>query len=39
VYETGTCPGGPWSAADTLKEAGEWVLDKIQNPPDDFPTQ
>jgi endoglucanase len=37
AFNAGTCPRGPWSGA-SLKEAGAWVRERIQDPPDDFPT-
>ncbi|HYG37305.1 MAG TPA: carbohydrate-binding protein [Cytophagales bacterium] len=36
VWQTGTCPNGPWTTAQ-LKPAGTWVRDKMLNPADDFP--
>ncbi|TQV67669.1 cellulase family glycosylhydrolase [Exilibacterium tricleocarpae] len=39
VFRPGTCASnGPWSGGN-LKSAGQWVRDKIQNPPDNFPTR
>lgn len=36
VWNTGTCPGGPWTPAQ-LKPAGTWVRERMLNPADDFP--
>jgi endoglucanase len=37
VWNTGTCPNGPYTTA-RLKPAGAWIRDHIKNPPDNFPT-
>ena len=43
VFETGTCPGGPFTGTANLKEAGEWIRDRIleggaNEPPADPPS-
>ena len=39
AFRPGTCANnGPWSGG-SLKSAGQWVKDRIQNPPDNFPTR
>ncbi|GAB3462008.1 glycoside hydrolase family 5 protein [Actinophytocola sediminis] len=30
VFETGTCPGGPFTTPERLKPAGEWIRDRIR---------
>ena len=30
VFETGTCPGGPYTTPERLKPAGEWIRDRIR---------
>ncbi|SDE13004.1 glycoside hydrolase family 5 protein [Glycomyces harbinensis] len=30
VFEPGTCPGGPFTGTANLKEAGEWIRDRIR---------
>ncbi|MFC4338009.1 cellulase family glycosylhydrolase [Salininema proteolyticum] len=30
VFEPGTCPDGPYSGTTRLKEAGEWIRDRIR---------
>lgn len=43
VFETGTCPDGPFTGTTNLKEAGEWIRERIleggtSDPPTDPPT-
>ncbi|GAB3657510.1 hypothetical protein GCM10028833_34140 [Glycomyces tarimensis] len=40
VFETGTCPGGPFAGTSRLKEAGVWIRDRIREGgvPTDSPT-
>ncbi|MEU6860713.1 glycoside hydrolase family 5 protein [Glycomyces sp. NPDC046736] len=30
VFDTGTCPGGPFTGTSNLKDAGEWIRARIQ---------
>jgi len=40
VFVPGVCgAGGPWTGETALKEAGSWILNRIQEPADDFPLE
>lgn len=41
VFETGTCPGGPFTGTANLKEAGVWIRDQIRagGVPGEVPTE
>ncbi|WP_250036608.1 cellulase family glycosylhydrolase [Paractinoplanes maris] len=38
VFNSGTCPGGPFAGTSRLKPAGVWIRDHLKSPADAFPT-